>query len=257
MKGKPIIITALALILISSLSLPANAGSMSQTGVSIRIDGPREIFVNHTEHFTVEIGGVFSDEAVNWSIDVEDVPRGLSVEPMFADSTTRSRFQINVTATRRGNYKFSVAGFCSDGVETRFRRTSIELVARTPVITKVQIRAPLDYGFENVDVGLFVGDELIRTRTIDALEANKTMDIEMMWSKDELSRGEHTLEIWVDYGYGDPGVFNKGEMLLSTSIYVEGEPGPWRIVILVILVIASVLFFMYYMRKRKRKRRPW
>ncbi len=252
-----IIIFTISVLLLASLAVPVRADRFSQTGVSIYVDGPSEVFVNHTEHFFVEVRGSFAEEALNWSINVEDVPDGLHIEPLSDESTTSSIFQINVTAVEKGSYSFRVVGYCSDGLEIRYRESTLDIDAYKPIITRVDLTNPKEYDLDKVIVGLFIGDELFVTQTVDRLEANETRMIEFMWGKEKLEEGEHTIEIWADYGFRPGEDFNKGELLLSKTFYVEGEPGPWQYALPIIMVIAGVLFVLYYLKRRKKRRRPW
>ncbi|MFO8109352.1 MAG: hypothetical protein R6U17_02350 [Thermoplasmata archaeon] len=256
MKNKIFILTVLVFLL-TSLAVPATGSRLSQTGVSIYIDGPRQVFVNHTEYFIVEVRGSFAEEAINWSIEIQDVPDGLHVEPLSDESTTSNMFQINVTALQKDSYKLNIAGYCSDGLEVRYRESTLDIEALTPVTTRVDLKSPVDYTLENVVIGLFIDDELMKTQTIDRLEANETRNIEMIWGKEKLDEGEHTLEIWVDYGFNGQEDFKQGERLLHTTFYVEGTPGMLIVVLPIVIIIIGALLVIYYLRRRKKRRRPW
>ncbi len=256
MKEK-IFIIFIAVLFLASMAAPARATDLSQRGVSISVDGPQEMFVNHTEYFFVEIRGTFAAEAINWSIEVKDIPEGLYIEPTVDESDTHSIFQINVTAMEKGSYTFTVVGYCSDGIETRYRESTLNIDAYKPVRTEVKLSNPTNYELEGIVLGLFVDDELITTQLVDPLGANENRTVEIMWAKEKLSEGEHTLEVWADYGFSGEDDFYKGELLLSSTIHVEGEPGLLRVILPIVLVVAGVLFIIYYLRKRKRRRRPW
>ncbi len=252
---KRMIVITVSLLFLASLFTPLVQGSMSQTGVSLYIDGPDNVFVEETEDFAVEIRGSFSEEATNWSYEIVDVPLELYIDPVEDESSETNRFEFTVTATTTGTFSFTIVGYCSDDEETRYRESTFELTSHKPIETSVEVENTSGYDLEDVLVGLFIDGELVQTKTIDKLEVNETKTVEFMWIKEDLEAGKHRLEIRADFGLHEEPEF--GEELLTKEFYVEGEPSAWRFAIPIIIIAAAVFFVFYYLKKRKRRRRPW
>lgn len=249
-----IIIVLMTIPLFSPLN---HSEDFSQSGVNIYIDGPKEVFINQTVKYHVEIGGSFGKDALNWSLKVEE-SEDFDVSPVENESKRSNDFIINITAKKEGEITLKVKGYCSDGEEVRYSESSLDVTAVKPVTATVEITNPTDIELEDVKVGLFVDGELKNTIVIDKLGANETRKLEINWSKKGLKMGDHEVEVWVDYGYEDSGRFVKDELVLEKTFYVTGK-GFWEKygVLIGVAVVVGIVGFLYYMNRRKKRRRPW
>ena len=256
-SGKKLLFAAffLSILLISSVSMVS--ANPVRRGVEVYVSGPREVFVNQTVSYRVEVGGTFSRSAVNWSLEVRETP-GVEISPMSSRSNTTSSFRVNITARKAGNIPIVFRGFCSDDEEIRYGETTFEVKSIKPVRIEVDVTNPDDIDLTNVKVGVFVQGKLRGSHSIPELGAGETKRVSIDWSKDNLARGEHSLEIWVDYGYTDND-FVKDEMILTSTFYITGETffSRYSLPITITVIGASFAVFYYYMRKKQKRRRPW
>lgn len=254
---KMVFILILLFTVMPLFATPSSSEKLSESGVNIYIDGPKEVFVNQTIKYHVEIGGSFGKSAQNWSLKVEE-GEDFDVSPVENESMLSNEFIVNLTVKNDGEATLKVKGFCSDGEDIRYSQSSLKVNAVKPVKATVEITNPTDIELEDVKVGLFVDSDLKNTIVIDKLGANETRKLQINWSKEGLDMGDHKLEVWVDYGYEDSGRFIKDELVLQKTFYVTGQ-GFWDKygVLIGVSVVLSIIGFLYYMNRRKKRRRPW
>lgn len=263
--GKQRIFSILIILIISFSILPTimvSDGALSSSGIDLAVDGPKEAFVNQTESYKVDIIGSFSDKSINWSLKAnigdESIEKA-QVTPPENESGTSNTFDLEFTAVREGKIELELTGYSSDGNTTRKASTTLEIKAVEPSTVNVEINNPTDINLKNIQVGVFVDDELKRVHDIDELGASEKKSLSINWSKEGLEEGKHTLQIWIDYNYkGGGSEFEKDEQVLEKDFYVEGEgflaKYGWAVGIAVILGIVGLFYFMHMRRKR---RRPW
>ncbi len=229
-----------------------------QAGVEINVSGPQEIFVNETFSYEIEVGGSFSQRSFNWSIEIPEVSN-LQISPNSARSNTTNIFTINVTARRVGEMTILFRGFCSDFEEVRYGESTLEIKALKPGTVEVDVTNPTDMQLNRVKVGVFVDSDLRGSHIISTLGPGETKRVVINWSRENLDSGEHTLEIWVDYGFRDTDSFVKDEMILTRTFYITGEGTLSRYTLPISLAVVGVAVagFFYYMRKQRQRRRPW
>ncbi len=245
-------------MLLSLLLIPSSTRAFSQQGVDIHIDGPTEVFVQKTEEFKIEIRGEFAtQEAINWSIEIQET-MGVHIEPMTDDSTESNVFYVDITPLEEDTFTIPVKGYCSDGEEVRYSETNIVIETKEPKVLTLEVKNSHDYKIDRVRVGLYIDDTLVRIQNVNDLEPNETRMVEIYWTKEDLEPGEHTLEVWLDYGLHGEDRFVRGEQLISRTFHVERDRNYTWIILGVIAAVSGVIFFLYYHSKKKRKsRRPW
>ncbi len=248
----------LMMVIILSISLYTVESAPIQAGVEIHVSGSREIFVNETFTYDVEVGGSFSQRAFNWSIEIPEVPN-LIIDPTSSRSNRSNVFTVNVTARRAGKMTIVFKGFCSDFQEVRYGVSELEIKALKPATVEVDITNPTDIELKGVKVGVFVDNTLRGTHEIPSLAPDETKRVTINWSKENLDKGEHKLEIWVDYGYRDTDSFVKDELVLTRTFHVTGESTLSKYSLPIGLTVAAVIVaaFFFYMRKKSQRRRPW
>ncbi len=251
-------IVCLFLICFMIIPISSAQGDLKQTDVDIYISGPTEVFVNQTVTYQIEVGGDFSSRAVNWSLEVVDIPSGLMVNPPSSQSNVSNVFSVEITATKSGSFTVRFKGFCADIEKTRYDESVINIRAVKPASVRVDLVNPSEFELYNVTVGVFVDGTLKGTHLIPSLGANDTKSLTINWSKEGLSSGEHTLEVWVDYGYIDSSAFVKDELLISKPVFVDDESSMMQYALPIgVAVAGGLVIVFYFIRKRRKKRRPW
>lgn len=248
------IIVVAAMIIIASV--PTVQASPRRVGVDLHVTGPREVFVNQTENYRVQVAGTFSDRANNWSLEVVTLPVGIIVDETSQSSNTSNVFNIEVIATRSGTFDIVIRGYCSDAEEVRYGETTLRIRAITPVTVEVDIFNPTDYMMNEIKVGVFVDGRLKGSEILRELKAGESKRVSIDWSKEDLDAGEYTMEIWVDYGY-DGDTFERDEMIVTRTIYIDSNGASRLLIPILLIVLAASIGLFYFMRQKRKRRRPW
>ncbi|MGM0405176.1 MAG: CARDB domain-containing protein [Thermoplasmatota archaeon] len=262
MKTKIVSIALVMIVLLISMitAFPGNsqAAEFSSRGVRLLISGEEEVFTNETNIYEVTIDGDFGRNADNWTLNSSVTEGTATVQPDSDESNTSNVFEVQVTAIEAGTVVLEFEAFCSDGEETRRDVETLEVNVVKPSNVSVMVSNPTDTDIENVKVGLFINSEMRRVKHIDTLEADGQKRIQFNWSDEGLESGEHTIEIWVDYGFEDVDEFHKDSLILEKNFYVPDEGAHTLYTSLVVLLIVGVIgVFFFYNHKKKKRRRPW
>lgn len=257
MKRQVFIIFLILFVSFSFGYLGEGDAKLSQAGVDVNINGPTRVFKNHTVQYEIEIGGSFGLYAQNWSISVEE-SEDYRVDQPQKQSIKSNTFQLNVTTMKEGKVTLDIKGFCSDGDETRYRAASLEIKSVEAVSVSVDIKNTKDITLNDLELGLFIDGKLQNTKGVGTLEPGETKNIQINWSKDGLDKGEHDLEVWVDYGYSEGDSFVKDDLLVERTFYIQGKNTLYEYAWL--MIVAGILGFLglyYYLNVKRRRRRPW
>lgn len=257
--------------LMASLILLATAGAftgsavddaVSDAGIRVEIEDEeekKEIFVNTTEEFRIDIAGTFDfegermdvEDADNWTLEVYAEAEA-TIQPERTTSNETTEFTVDVTIHELGETTLNFTAFCTKEDETRYSERHFDLKVVRPQTLSFEVNNPTSYEIEEVKLKLYINSELRKTDTITGLEANETRRVHLNWSRTGLDSGEHELEVKADYGIGSE------KSLLTDSFYIEDESNALLYGSIAAVIIAiGVLVFLYYRRKKKRKRRPW
>ncbi|MEF8835033.1 MAG: CARDB domain-containing protein [Candidatus Thermoplasmatota archaeon] len=264
----------LALLVIISFLLFTSFTVIIQTGeaavederINPKIDGPEEFFFNETVSYEVEIRGAFrsgekiidAEEADNWTLKTESTLEA-TVDPLESESATSNIFTVNVTVREEGEGALNFKAYCGKNGEVAFNEKEFQISVEKPEKTKVTVKNPSEVHIEEMKIGLYIDGEQKATQTLKDLEPGEERRGSFKWSKSGLESGEHTLEVWADYGTSenDDG-FNKEKLVMDRTFQIEEETSTMLYAGIIIAAIAvSVLLFIWYKNRRRRQRRPW
>lgn len=256
---------ALFSLLVISLMLTGMAFSsstvhskdFSSSGVDITVYGDETVFVNQTKNYEVKIGGSFGEDADNWTL-YSQVKGPAKVSPKKRESTSSNTFILNLTVEEKGSIELILEAYCGKDDEIRYKKESLEINAVKPSTVEVKVDNPRNITLENVKLGLFIDGDRIKTTDVGKLEPFEKKTVVINYSKEGLSEGKHELEVWVDYGFGDPSRFYKNDRIEKRDFYVTSDDDNsiygWGIGL---AAVGAIVVFLFYRRRRKKRRRPW
>jgi len=248
------------------VTIQPTEAAVRDTRIDPSIDGPEEFFVDEAVSYEVEIRGAFridsekirAQDADNWTLQTESTLEA-TIDPVESESDTSNIFVVNVTVHEEGEGNLNFRAYCGKDGEVAFNEKQFEITVEKPEKTTVTVLNPTDAHIEELEVALYINGELKATKTLRDFEPEEERRVTFEWSKRELDPGEHTLEVWADYGTSENvDEFNKEKLVMSRPFHIEGETSSLLYAgIIIAVIVASVLIFFWYKSRRRRQRRPW